>query len=133
MQRDDDFQQRRQHLTQMSNEELKARFWALTNQVVDPLVDLAQQYTSPSVERSVLLRMGFSSVEAKAITERVLELGLLGKGAGHVVLRLAKELGQEYRRTGRELAEGQHLDRAAALFPKVPRSLKTQVGGGVSD
>ncbi len=50
---------------------------------------MAAKHTSPSIERSVILRMGFSSLEAQAIVKRVTEIGLLGKGAGHVVWRLA--------------------------------------------
>lgn len=64
LRREDDFEQRRAHLKNLSDAELKDLFWKLTEQVVDPLLDLAKTHTSPSVERSVLLRMGFSSLEA---------------------------------------------------------------------
>lgn len=106
MQRPDDFRERRKKIAHLSNQELIARFWELTEKVVDPLVKLAEGHTSPSIERSVLLRMGFSSLEAKVIVEKILEHGLLGKGAGHVVLRVAQARGVEYREAGRALAEG---------------------------
>ncbi len=90
MQRTDDFQTRRMHLAALSESELEQRFWDLAYKITQPLVDMAAKHTSPSIERSVILRMGFSSLEAQAIVKRVTELGLLGKGAGHVVLRLAE-------------------------------------------
>jgi len=89
MQRADDFATRRSHLASLSESALEERFWQLASEVVQPLVDMAAKHTSPSIERSVLLRMGFSSLEAQAIVKRVSELGLLGKGAGHVVWRLS--------------------------------------------
>ena len=61
MKRADDFETRRQHLRAMSDEELKAYFWKLAQQTVDPLLEYGRTHTTPSVERSVLLRMGFSS------------------------------------------------------------------------
>jgi len=87
------FEKRRAELQKMSDEELKNRFWQLCNQVVEPIVDLAQTHTSPSIERSVLLRMGIDSLTAHGVVDRVLEAGLLGKGAGHVVLKLAQKNG----------------------------------------
>ncbi len=89
MQRADDFAARRAHLARLSEDELERRFWQLAHNITQPLVDMAAQHTSPSIERSVVLRMGFSSLEAQAIVKRVAELGLLGKGAGHVLWRLA--------------------------------------------
>ena len=77
-------------LDDMPDEELKLRFWALSDQVVAPLVELARTHTSPSIERSVLLRMGIDSVTASGVVAHVHEAGLLGKGAGHVLLRLAQ-------------------------------------------
>jgi len=90
MQRPDDFAVRRKHLASLSEVELEQRFWQLANEIMSPLVELAYGHTSPSIERSVVLRMGFSSVEAQQIVKRVEELGLLGKGAGNVVWQLAK-------------------------------------------
>ncbi len=85
------FEKQRAELQKLSDEELKARFWELCDQVIDPIVDLARTHTSPSIERSVLLRMGIDSLQAHAVVDRILESGLLGKGAGHVVLKLAQK------------------------------------------
>lgn len=120
MERRDDFQERRKHLAALSDEQLYARFWQLLDEVVDPLAQLAQTHTSPSIERSVLLRMGFSSLEAKAIVDKCQELGLLGKGAGHVVLKAAELSAQPYREAGLELAQGK-------LWPQV----ESEFAGGV--
>jgi D-ornithine 4,5-aminomutase subunit alpha len=121
VQRPDDVSERRKKLAHLSSEELRQRFWDLTGKVVDPLVELARTHTSPSIERSVLLRMGFSSLESKAIVEKVSELGLLGKGAGHVVLKTAKALGLEYREAGRAMAAGRHWETVEELFPRQTR------------
>jgi len=86
------FELRRKVLRQMTDEQLKARFWELCNQVVEPIVELAQTHTSPSIERSVLLRMGIDSLSSHGVVERIYEAGLLGKGAGHVLLKLAEKL-----------------------------------------
>jgi D-ornithine 4,5-aminomutase subunit alpha len=91
------FEQRREELKQMTDEQLKARFWELCQQAVDPIVDLAKTHTSPSIERSVLLRMGIDSVSSHGVVERIYEAGLLGKGAGHVLLRLAQKNGTDVR------------------------------------
>lgn len=85
--RQDDFALRRKHLEHLTDEELKQRFWHLIDEAVAPLVDLAKTHTSPAIERSVLLRMGFSSLEAKAIVDQTIEHHLMGKGAGHCVYR----------------------------------------------
>ncbi len=86
----DDFDERRKHLQTLSDEELKALFWTLADQTIEPLIRMAKSHTSPSIERSVLLRMGFSSIEAKAIVDLVLEHHLIGKGAGHCVYLYAQ-------------------------------------------
>jgi len=106
MKRTDDFEKRREHLKNLSSEQLKERFWALTEEVVKPLVELAEKNTSASIERSVLLRMGFSSIEAGEIIKQGTAWNLLGKGMGNVVLTHAKMNNLEYREAGRELAEG---------------------------
>jgi len=107
MQRNDDYLHKRSHLASLTDEELKDRFWQLAKQVVQPLIELADTHTSPSVERSVLLRMGFSSMEAQAIVEYCVEKGLLGKGAGHAVWRLAALNHSDYREAGLQLGNGQ--------------------------
>ena len=88
--RKDDYEKRREHLKSLTDEQLKDKFWDLADQAVNPLIDLAQKYTSPSIERSILLRMGFSSLEAKDIVEKTIKHGLISKGAGHVVYRLSQ-------------------------------------------
>lgn len=114
--RADDFEVRREHLKNLSDAELEKRFWDLAGQIVDPMIELARTHTTPAVERSVLLRMGFSSLEAKDIVEGVLDRGLMGKGAGNIVWRLAKELGRDYREVGLELGKGQHWDKVLEIF-----------------
>jgi len=116
LKRADDFQTRRQHLAGLTDTQLENRFWELAEKIVNPLIDLASKQTSPSVERSVLLRMGFNSLEAKAIVDGVMDRGLLAKGAGHVVLKVAKSKNIDIREAGRALAQGQHWDEAVALF-----------------
>jgi len=38
------FEKRREELHQMTDEQLKARFWELCEQLVDPIVDLARTF-----------------------------------------------------------------------------------------
>ncbi len=129
MQRGDDFAERRQKLVSLSDEELHARFWELANAVVRPLVQLARTHTSPSIERSVLLRMGFSSLEAKAIVDQCLEHRTLGHGAGHAVWRAARRHGLDIRGAGLALAEGRLWE---GLFeePVVANAAPTRRGEG---
>lgn len=103
----EDFAARRAHLAALSDEQLKDLFWELAEKVAAPLIELAHGHTSPSVERSVLLRMGFSSLEAKEIVDHCVEQGLLGKGAGHAVWRLAELEGADCRTAGLKLARGE--------------------------
>jgi D-ornithine 4,5-aminomutase subunit alpha len=84
-------------LSALGDEELKTRFWALADDVVAPLVELARTHTTPSIERSVLLRMGVDSITAQAVVTTIHRAGLLGKGAGGVVLRLARRDGIDVR------------------------------------
>jgi D-ornithine 4,5-aminomutase subunit alpha len=107
-QRPDDFASRREPLRDLSDDALRARFWSLTEQIVAPLVEAARTHTSPSIERSVLLRMGFSSVEAKALVAAAQERGLLGHGAGRLVLELARRRGIPVRDAGLALLGGAH-------------------------
>lgn len=116
MKRSDDFETRRKHLANLSEEELKARFWELAEKVVDPMLEMGRTHTTPAVERSVLLRMGFSSLEVKPIVEGVIAKGLMPKGAGNVVWRLSKKLGVSPREAGLALAEGRYWDEVEALF-----------------
>ena len=86
--RADDFETRRKHLSGMSDEALHKHFWQLVERIVEPLVEEARTHTTPSIERSILLRMGFSSLDAKTLVEQIHERGLLGHGAGRLVLEL---------------------------------------------
>jgi D-ornithine 4,5-aminomutase subunit alpha len=104
--RPDDFESRRERLRTLSEEELHARFWSLVDRIVAPLIEEARTHTTPSIERSVLLRMGFSSVEAKELVEGVAERGLLGHGAGRLVLDFSQRKGVTVREAGVALLEG---------------------------
>ncbi len=114
--RNDDFATRGAHLKELSDAELKARFWELIGQTVEPLLEIGKTHTSESIERSVLLRMGFSSIEAQAIVKLVADKGLLRKGAGHVVYKVSKEKGMDIRQAGLELMEGKHWDDVMSYF-----------------
>ncbi len=114
--RKDDFEQRRKHLANLTDKELKAKFWNLAEKAVDPLIDLAYKNTSPAIERSVLLRMGFSSLEAKDIVDKVINNGLIGKGAGHIVYRLAKLENIDIRTAGMKLVHDQGFDKVKKSF-----------------
>lgn len=114
--REDDYRSRNQHLAGLTDEQLKARFWELVEQIVDPLMDLAQKNTSPAIERSVLLRMGFSSLEAQPLVDGAIDRGLIGHGVGHVVYRIAKEKHLDIRTTGLEMIDGKHWDEAVQIF-----------------
>lgn len=110
LERPDDFTTRRARVSAMSDEELHRYFWSLAEKLVAPLIEEARTHTTPSIERSVLLRMGFSSVEAKELIERMDERGLLGHGAGRLVLELAKAKGISVRTTGTALLAGHFWD-----------------------
>jgi len=114
--REDDFEVRRKHLANLSDEELYERFWKLTEEIVNPMVELAYGNTSSSIERSVLLRMGFSSIESQAIVQEGLKVGLLGKGMGNVVLKYAQLKSAPYLEAGRELGEGKGWNEVTNLF-----------------
>ena len=105
--RPDDFEERRAHLESMSDQELHAYFWELVDRIVTPLIEEARTHTSPSIERSVLLRMGFSSIESRQLVELIHRRGLLGHGAGQLVLELAKSRGTTVREAGEALLQGE--------------------------
>ena len=118
MRREDDFEQRRQHIANLTDEELYNRFWELTEQVVAPLLELGRKNTTPSVERAVLLRMGVSSLDTQKIVEGCMDRGLMGHGAGHVVYKVAKDKDISIREASIKLAQGEYWDDAVALFRK---------------
>ena len=116
MKRQDDFDKRREHLKSLTDEQLYDKFWALAGEIVQPMLDLGYKNTTPAIERSILLRMGFSSLEAGPIVEGVISKGLMGKGCGNVVWRLAEKKGISVRQAGLLLAEGRQWDEVDALF-----------------
>ncbi|MCK5154047.1 MAG: ornithine aminomutase subunit alpha [Spirochaetales bacterium] len=129
MERSDDYFERRVHLKDLSEEQLETRFWKLTEKLMDPVIKLAETHTSPSIERSVLLRMGFSSLESTAIVNQVINHDLMGKGAGHIVYKAAKAQGIDIREAGLQLAEGQLWDEVDILFNKDDHSKGDQPNG----
>ncbi|QUH30903.1 ornithine aminomutase subunit alpha [Vallitalea guaymasensis] len=102
----DDYESRRKHLENLTEDQLEQRFWELAEKIVDPMIEMAKNNTSPSIERSVLLRMGFSSIESKAIVTSLMEKKkhLVGKGAGHLVYRAARDKDLSIREAGLRLA-----------------------------
>ncbi|MGI6177192.1 MAG: ornithine aminomutase subunit alpha [Eubacterium sp.] len=120
MEREDDFETRRVKygIDKLSDEELYNKFWELTAQVVDPLIELGRNNTSPSIERSVLLRMGVSSLDTQTIVKGCMDNGLLGHGAGNVVYRIAKEKNLSIKDAASALAAGKYWDDANAIFKK---------------
>ncbi|HPE39948.1 MAG TPA: D-ornithine 4,5-aminomutase subunit OraS [Bacteroidales bacterium] len=113
------FKAEKERLEKLSDEQLNDLFWKKAEEIVNPLIDLAQTHTSPSIERSVLLRMGFNSLEAKKIVEGIFERDLLGKGAGNILLELAKHADKDYLTYGKELVQGSHWDEMEKCFKGV--------------
>jgi D-ornithine 4,5-aminomutase subunit alpha len=105
----DRFEKRREEYKNMSDEQLKERFWKLCNQVVEPVIELAKTHTSPSIERAVLLRMGIDSVSSHGVVDHINEAGLLGKGAGNVVLRLSQKNGTDVRTAAAAILESKDV------------------------
>jgi D-ornithine 4,5-aminomutase subunit alpha len=116
MAREDTYKHDRAHLAELSDAELEARFWALAQQAVDPLVELARTHTSPSIERSVLMRMGVDSRTCMAVVSECETRGLLGHGAGHVVWHCAGEWNVPVPEAARRLAAGEGWDTVAARW-----------------
>ena len=112
----DAFDERRKHLQGLSDEALEAHFWQLTNEIVDPLITLARTHTSPSIERSVLMRMGVDSPTCVAVVNEVDKRGLLGHGAGHIVWRCSQEWGIDVRAAALKLAGGAGWDKVESLW-----------------
>ena len=107
--RKDDYLERREHLKKLSDTELRAYFLELSEKIVDPLIDLSYKNTSKSIERSVLLRMGFSSIDSKAIVDILDENNLLSKGAGHSVYILSKKKNIELEKAGKLIQNGEEI------------------------
>jgi len=103
------FEVRHERLKTLSDDELKAHFWDLCYQVVDPIIDLARTHTSPSIERSILLRMGINSAKSHGIVDAIHQANLLGKGAGHVLLKLSKKLNVDVKAAGDAILENKDV------------------------
>lgn len=116
MAREDTFAEARKHLLGLSDSELESRFWDLAQQCVDPMVALARTHTSPSIERSVLMRMGIDSTTCKAVVAECEIRGLLGHGAGHVVLVAMGEWDVDAPAAAARLAAGEGWDLAEAKW-----------------
>jgi D-ornithine 4,5-aminomutase subunit alpha len=114
------YEERRKELQQMTDQQLKAHFWELCDQLVAPLVDLARTHTSPSIERAVLLRMGIDSLSSQGVVEHIFQAGLLGKGAGHVLLKLAEKQGTDVKSAAQAILENK--DVLQGLFSEPLRS-----------
>jgi len=110
MVRPDTFNEVRQHLAGLSDVALEARFWELSEKVVEPLVELARTHTSPSIERSVLMRMGIDSLTCNAVVAECDKRGLLGHGVGHVVLVCMQKWGCGVPEAAGALADGDGWD-----------------------
>jgi D-ornithine 4,5-aminomutase subunit alpha len=105
--RQDTYLQDREHLAGLSDKQLEARFWALAEGAVAPLVELARTHTSPSIERSVLMRMGLDSRTCMAVAAECEKRALLGHGAGQLVLHCATAWKVSVVEAGRRLAAGE--------------------------
>jgi D-ornithine 4,5-aminomutase subunit alpha len=110
MEREDDFEVRGVRLRKLSDRELYDYFWSLVDKIVAPLIEEARSHTTASIERSVLLRMGFSSLECRDLVARMQEQGLLGHGAGRLVLELSRLKGISTREAGEALLEGRYWE-----------------------
>ncbi|MBU4556569.1 MAG: ornithine aminomutase subunit alpha [Actinobacteria bacterium] len=106
MVREDTFDHAHQYLSGLTDEELQMRFWHLTEEIVEPLVELARTHTSPSIERSVLMRMGIDTPTCVAVVAECETRGLLGHGAGHVVLVCMQAWDVDAPTAARKLAAG---------------------------
>lgn len=114
--KEDTFLNDRKHLENLSDQEIHELFWKLTQEIIDPLLELGYKNTTPSVERSVLLRLGFSSIEAKALVEKIMDAQLMSKGAGHIVYIASKENNVSIKEAGLSLLEDKYWDSVINYF-----------------
>lgn len=119
LRREDDFETRREHLKNLTDDELKERFWELSKEIMEPMLEIARTHTTPSIERAVLLRMGFSSIEVKPLVEEVINRGFIKYGAGHVVYALSQIKSISIRESGLKLINGEHWDDVTKYFSEV--------------
>lgn len=116
MVRPDTFHEVRKQLEGLSESELETRFWDLSRECVEPIVELARTHTSPSIERSVLMRMGIDSLRCQAVVAECEKRGLLGHGAGHVVWLCMREWGCDAPSAAARLADGEGWEIAEAKW-----------------
>lgn len=114
--REDDYLTRRESVKDLNDIELKDKFWEYIGDIVDPLLDMAKEYTSPSIERSVLLRMGISSMQANQIVEACLDHSLIEYGAGHVVYATSKNNNISINDAADALVEGKYWHEVKAYL-----------------
>ncbi len=114
--RKDDYLVRRKHLEKLNDSELRRYFLELSEKIVDPLLELSYKNTTKSIERSVLLRMGFSSIDAKAIVDVLDENNLLRKGAGHSVYILMKNKNIDIEKAGNLIKNGDEIEYLLKYF-----------------
>ena len=69
-------------------------------------------------------------VRRKPILEGVMERGLIGKGAGHVVYKLAMKKGITVREAGLMLIDGEGWDEVVDLFHNNEKSTMEVTGEG---
>ena len=112
----DDFKERSKHLQNMTDEQLEKYFWELIEKTVNPMVDLAEKHTTKSIERAVLLRMGFNSLQANVLVDKIFEKNLLSKGAGHIIWKVAKNNNLDVIEAGKQMIEGKYWEEAVELF-----------------
>ncbi len=116
MVRPDTYREVRAHLAGLTEIELEERFWMLARALVEPLVELARTHTSPSIERSVLMRMGIPSPVCAAVVAECERRGLLGHGAGHVVYHCMQAWEVDARTAAERLAAGEGWDTVDAIW-----------------
>lgn len=116
--RQDDFLKRREHLKHLNDKELKQYFYELADKLVDPLLELSYKNTTKSIERSVLLRMGLSSIEAKTVVDKLNEFNLLRKGAGHCLYRLMLDKKLNIHQAASYIVESDGIDYLLEVFKK---------------
>lgn len=103
------FEKRRAELRKMSDEQLKQIFWKLCDKVVEPMVEASRTHTSPSIERSVLARMGIDSITARSVVDACVEHRVLGKGAGHCVLKVSQKFKIDIRAAAQRIVQEPEL------------------------
>ena len=97
----------------LSDDELKQRFWEAEH--CQAAVRSGAHTLHLRLAISALAH-GVSSLEAQSIVSSAEKRGLLGKGAGNIVLTFAKARGIHYLQAGKELVSGNGWDEVAGLF-----------------